>query len=118
VDVDPEFCSPVFSDFHVAESSPCATAGQGGTYMGAFPPGCCCGLYTGGYTGNTNCDTEGKRNLADITKLIDRVYITPEVRLCCEENGDTNGMPPINLADITNLIDHVYVSHTEVAPCL
>jgi hypothetical protein len=81
--------------------------------------GDCCGIYTGGYTGNCNCDTEGKRNLADITQLISRVYLTPGVPLCCEENGNTNGDPGgvINLADITGLIDHVYVSGAETAPC-
>jgi hypothetical protein len=81
-------------------------------------PGCC-GKYTGGYTGNTDCDVEGRRNLTDITKLVDRVYIIPEVPLCCEENGDVNGdgKPDPNLADITVLIDHVYVTHVETAPC-
>jgi hypothetical protein len=79
----------------------------------------CCGLYTGGYTGNTNCDTDGKRNLADITQLISRVYLNPGTPLCCEENGNTNGDPggTLNLADITNLIDHVYISQAETAPC-
>jgi hypothetical protein len=78
----------------------------------------CCGIYTGGYTGNTNRDTDGKRNLADIVGLIDRVYLSQEP-LCCEENGNTNGDPDgvLNLADISKLIDHVYISHTETAPC-
>jgi hypothetical protein len=78
----------------------------------------CCGRYTGGYTGNTNCDPEGKRNLADITRLTDRVYISKQP-LCCEENGNTNGDPEgkLNLADITRLTDHVYISHEETAPC-
>jgi hypothetical protein len=84
------------------------------------PPGC--GVHTGGYTGNTNCDTEGKRNLADITRLIDRVYVDPPPdgpELCCEPNGNTNGDPEgiINLTDITRLVDHVYVSHEETATC-
>jgi hypothetical protein len=84
-----------------------------------YGTGDCCGIYTGGYTGNCNCDAEGKRNLADITQLISRVYLTPEIPLCCEENGNTNGDPGgvINLADITRLIDHVYVSGGETAPC-
>jgi hypothetical protein len=78
----------------------------------------CCGKYTGGFTGNTNCDTDGKRNLADITRLIDRVYVSGAL-LCCEPNGNTNGDPGglINLADITRLIDHVYVSGAQTAPC-
>jgi hypothetical protein len=80
----------------------------------------CCGLYTGGFTGNTNCDTEGKRNLADITRLTDRVYIRPDVPLCCEDNGNTNGdeQGVLNLADITRLTDKVYIRPwTECEPC-
>jgi hypothetical protein len=104
-----------------------------------FPAGACClssntcfetyaafcishgGSYTadtGGYTGNTNCSSDGKRNLGDITRLIDRVYVS-KTELCCEENGNTNGDvdDKINLGDITKLIDHVYVSKTETATC-
>jgi hypothetical protein len=77
----------------------------------------CCGLMTSGYTGNTNCSVDGSINLADITRLIDRVYISQTV-LCCEANGDINGdAAGPNLADITKLIDHVYVSHNPTAPC-
>ena len=36
----------------------------------------CCGAHTSGFTGNANCDVEGKRNLADISRLIDRVYLS------------------------------------------
>jgi hypothetical protein len=80
---------------------------------------CCCGQYTGGYTGNTDCDPDGKRNLSDVTELITRVYLTPEVLLCCDANGNTNGDPEkaLNLGDITALIDYVYVSHEETASC-
>jgi hypothetical protein len=71
-----------------------------------------------GYTGNTNCDPEEKHNLADITCLIDRVYVSMEP-LCCEPAGNTNGdvQGKLNLADITALIDHVYISHQQTAPC-
>jgi hypothetical protein len=81
--------------------------------------GGCCGLYTGGFPGNTDCDTLGKRNLADITKLIDHVYIS-KLPLCCAENGNVDGdaLGKHNLADITKLIDHVYISKTEVPACL
>jgi hypothetical protein len=78
----------------------------------------CCGQYTDGQTGNTNCDTDGKRNLADITRLIDRVYVS-QAPFCCEQNGNTSGDPGglINLADITRLTDYVYVSQADTAPC-
>jgi hypothetical protein len=80
--------------------------------------GSCCGVYTNGYTGNINYDDQGKRNLADITVLIDHVYLT-QAPLPCHEEGDTNGdgKPNHNLADITRLIDHVYISQDETELC-
>jgi hypothetical protein len=78
----------------------------------------CCGLYTGGVTGNANCDQDGKLNLGDITRLIDRVYVSKS-ELCCDESGNVDGdiESKINLADITRLIDNVYVSRQETALC-
>lgn len=93
---------------------------QSGLYIFTLDlePPSCCGQYTSGYSGNTNCDTDGKRNLADITRLIDNVYISKEA-LCCSENGNVNGdtESKVNLADITKLIDHVYISKGETATC-
>ena len=78
----------------------------------------CCGLYTGGFTGNTDCDTEGKMNLADITRLIDRIYLS-KAPLCCELNGNVDGdnLGKMNLADVTLLIDHIYLSKRPTALC-
>ena len=77
-----------------------------------------CGQFTFGYTGNTDCSEDGKRDLTDITRLIDRIYIS-KLNLCCEENGNTNGDIEniIDLADIARLIDHIYISKTETAAC-
>ncbi len=57
-------------------------------------------------------------NSADITELIDNVYITKSP-LCCPANGnvDGSGDGKVNLADITSLIDHVYISKDETAVC-
>lgn len=78
----------------------------------------CCGAFVEGLTGNIDCDVEGKRNLLDITMLINTIYIAHQP-LCCEENGNTDGDPAgaRNLADITRLIDLVYLSRTETAGC-
>ena len=85
-------------------------------YYECIPP--CCGQYTGGITGNTNCDIEGKYNLSDITAEITRVYIDPEIPLCCEENGDVNCDGKLNLSDITVLITKVYLDSEQVlCPC-
>lgn len=78
----------------------------------------CCGEFTGGYPGNADCDGGGKRNLADITRLIDNVYIS-KVALCCPANGNTfpDSEGRVNLADITALIDFVYISKQELTAC-
>lgn len=71
-----------------------------------------------GYTGNANCSEDGSRNLADITWLVDHVYIT-RTPLCCPAKANVDGDPNnvINLSDITRLIDHVYLTGRETAPC-
>lgn len=79
----------------------------------------CCGQFTWGRTGNVDRSDDGKCNLADITRLIDRVYISKN-DLCCEQDGNTDGDTEgkINLADITKLIDHVYIGKTPNSLCL
>ena len=78
----------------------------------------CCGLRTEGLTGNVDCDIDGLRNMADITRLIDHIYISHE-DLCCLKNGNVDGdeQELLNLTDITRLIDLVYVSHGETSIC-
>ncbi len=78
----------------------------------------CCGRYTGGITGNIDCDTEGDRGLADITLLIGHIYINHQP-LCCPANGNVDGDSEneLSLSDITRLIDNVYINHTPCAPC-
>jgi hypothetical protein len=78
----------------------------------------CCGVFNDGYTGNANCSEDGLVTLADITALIDHVYLTKE-ELCCPENGNTNGSLDglVTLADITGLIDHVYLTKAPTASC-
>ena len=78
----------------------------------------CCGQFTGGLTGNTNCGEDGMINLSDIARLIDLVFVTKQP-LCCEGTGNTNGSLDglATLADITRLIDYVYVSKTPPEPC-
>lgn len=94
----------------------CGETSSLSTFVIAEPP--CCGLATGGLTGDPDCDVDGKRNLADITRLIDHVYIS-KFPLCCPANGNVDGDAEgkINLADITRLIDHVYISKVETAVC-
>jgi hypothetical protein len=79
----------------------------------------CCGIYTGGVTGNANCSDDGKLTLSDITRLIDEVYISKQP-LCCPATGNTNGSVDCKhtLSDITKLIDAVYISKLPPADCI
>jgi hypothetical protein len=80
---------------------------------------CCCGYYAGGYTGNCNCSVDGLITLADITCLINVVYILKQP-VCCPGNSNANGSPDglITLNDITTVIDHVYITKGPTAKCL
>ena len=78
----------------------------------------CCGRYTGGFTGNTNCDSDGIMNLVDVTRLIDYIYLSKSP-LCCYANGNVDGSSDgaINLQDITALIGHIYLKNGPTAQC-
>ena len=75
----------------------------------------CC---TEATTGNTNCDVLGKRNLQDVTRLIDYIYLS-KADLCCLWEGNTSGDADhiINLQDVTRLIDNIYLSKKPTANC-
>ncbi len=75
----------------------------------------CC---SGPYAGNVDCDYENLHTLADITVLIDHVYISQRA-LCCMYEGNIDGSEDhiVTLADITRLIDNVYISHAQTEPC-
>jgi hypothetical protein len=79
----------------------------------------CCGLFTAGFTGNTNCSNDGKLTLSDVTTLIDHVYIS-KTPLCCARDGNTNGSSDgkITLSDVTRLIDNIYISKQPTELCL
>jgi hypothetical protein len=78
----------------------------------------CCGEFTGGYTGNTDCSADGKLTLNDITVLIDNVFIT-HAELCCHENGNVDGSTDgaLTLNDITRLIDNIFITKLPTAAC-
>lgn len=75
-------------------------------------PGCCAGT-----VGNVDCSEEEEPDIADITRLIDYLYLSHNP-LCCRDEADTDasgGEPDIS--DITRLIDYLYLSHNPLADC-
>ena len=81
--------------------------------------GNCCGLYTGGLTGNTDCSEDGKLTLSDVVRLIDNLYISKNP-LCCYASGNTNGSEDckLTLSDVMRLIDALYISKQPTEACL
>ncbi len=74
--------------------------------------GCCVD-----FTGNADCSTEEMPDIADITRLIDYLYISHEPLCCLEEaDADASGGEP-DIADITRLIDFLYISHDLLSDC-
>ncbi len=39
-DLDPQFCGPLYGDYHISAQSPCVSGGYNGTRVGAFEVGC------------------------------------------------------------------------------
>ena len=74
---------------------------------------CCIGV-----SGNVDCDPNSVVDIADLTVLIDHLFIslTP---LCCREEGNVDGDPNsvVDIADLTFLIDHLFISLIPTTVC-
>ena len=75
--------------------------------------GCCVG-----FTGNANCSELEEPDIADITRLIDYLYISHEPLCCLEEaDADASGGTDPDISDITELIDHLYLAQEPLPAC-
>lgn len=76
-------------------------------------PGCCVGS-----TGNVDCDPGSVVDIADLTTLINHLFIDLQP-LCCAEEGNIDGdiAGEVVLADLTKLIDHLFISLSPTALC-
>jgi len=73
---------------------------------------CCCT----GITGNIGNDIDGNIDIADLTFLVDHLFISfPE--LDCPGKGNIDGDGGIDIADLTALIDHLFISFPETSMC-
>lgn len=74
---------------------------------------CCIGV-----TGNIDCDPGNTVDIADLTVLIDHMFISLNP-LCCRESGNVDGDPTgeVGLADLTTLIDHLFINLLPTAAC-
>jgi hypothetical protein len=68
--------------------------------------------------GNVDCDPTGGIDIADLSRLIDYMFISLEP-LCCPESGNIDGdaTGTIDIADLTRLIDFMFITFTPLVPC-
>jgi choice-of-anchor B domain-containing protein len=78
------------------------------------PPSCCVGG-----TGNVDCDVTQGEDIADLSTLIDFLYIT-FTPLCCDAEANVDGdiSGGVDISDLSALIDYLYISFTPPANCL
>ncbi len=73
---------------------------------------CCCV----GATGNIDCDLVGSVDIADLTLLVDHLFLSFSP-LCCPMEGNTDGNPGVDIGDLTALVDNLFVSFAPLSPC-
>jgi hypothetical protein len=68
--------------------------------------------------GNVDCDPSGGIDIADLSRLIDHMFISLEP-LCCPEAGNIDGDPTgiVDIADLSRLIDFMFISLEPLTPC-
>ncbi|RME29191.1 MAG: hypothetical protein D6800_02925, partial [Candidatus Zixiibacteriota bacterium] len=89
-------------------------ADSGTVAVQVLDTGSCCH----GTTGNVNNDPADIVDVADLTTLIDNLFISFTPLSCPAEanvNGDQNGV--VDVADLTTLIDHLFISFTPLPTC-
>lgn len=114
--LDPRFCRQAsFQPYGLAGNSPCLAANNDcGVDMGLF--GLECAACCTGMRGNVDCDPAGNIDIADLSRLIDHLFIT-FAPLCCVEAANVDGSGRIDIADLTRLIDYGFISLIPPGTC-
>ena len=91
-----------------------ANPGQQDSDNDGIGDACCCV----GLTGNVDCDPGNGTDIADLSALIDYLYITFSP-LCCPKSANVDGdiTGGIDIADLSALIDYLYISFTPPSSC-
>lgn len=77
-------------------------------------PSCC----VGPVVGNVDCDLAQSVDIADLTVLVDHLFIS-FAPLCCNNEANVDGdlLVSIDIGDLTVLVDHLFISFTPLLPC-
>jgi len=86
---------------------------EGFTIFDPLPASCCIGS-----TGNIDGDPADIVDIADLTFLIDYLFINFPPLVCPEEgNVDGDSIGIIDISDLTFLIDHLFINFPPTASC-
>jgi hypothetical protein len=85
---------------------------RGGVNCVADAAGCCCV----GMRGNVDCDNDDLVDIADLTLLIDHLYLSLEPLPSVDE-ANVDGLEGIDIADVTRLVDYMYISLSPLPGC-
>jgi hypothetical protein len=77
----------------------------------AVPWSCCHGT-----VGNTDCDPDGGVDIADLSRLIDHLFVSLQP-LCCPDAAQYDSAPAIDIADLTRMIESLFIFITDPPPC-
>lgn len=69
-----------------------------------------------GSTGNVDCDPGANVDIADLSALIDNLFVSLSP-LCCNKAANCDGQPGTDIGDLSALIDYLYVNFTPLAVC-
>ena len=85
---------------------------------GCSPGNCCTDNSIDGRAGNVDADPAKGVDIADLSALIDFLYISFTPPTCLlSANIDGDGLGGIDIADLSGLIDYLYISFTLPALC-
>ncbi|RKX25732.1 MAG: hypothetical protein DRP45_05255 [Candidatus Zixiibacteriota bacterium] len=73
--------------------------------------GCCANA-----TGNVDCDPTDAVDGADLSVLIDHLFISLD-DLCCVNEASMDGLPGVDGADLSILINHLFINLTPLPLC-
>ncbi len=69
-----------------------------------------------GNVGNVDCGVDDQVTMADLTVLIDHLFISLDP-LCCLPEADLDHTFDVTMSDLTVLIDHLFISLDPLGPC-
>ncbi len=72
----------------------------------------CCQLSTG----NVDCDINASVDIADLTALVDYLFVSMNP-LCCQAEANVEKDAVIDICDMTTLVDHLFLGFQPLPPC-